>query len=1169
MNTVIVFAGTTEGRKLSEMLAKAGIKHTVCVASDYGESLIKESENVTLSKGRLDEEEMERLFKESLSLGGKNIVVDATHPYATKVTENIQSAAKKCGIRYIRVIREREDDSSFGSDVRIFDDITACAAAIEDKGNILLTTGSKELSEYCAHVSGEVKDRTYVRILPSKESITICEDNGIAPSHIIAMHGPFSEGLNREICLQYGIKHLVTKESGSRGGFDEKINAAKALGINVYVIKRPTKEDGLSVEEAFFEITGKKPEKKAGSEGPDESRKVAGISIILAGVGPGDKKSVTNEVSEAIEEADAIFGAPRLLSGINKKSYALYRAADIIPVIKKEKIKKAVILFSGDAGFFSGARSFKEAVKNEEDIRIKILPGISSFSYMASRIGESYEDALLTSIHGSTDDKDISGLVEKIRYNKKVFSLLSNDEDVRKIGSHLVKEGIKCSLFAGIDLSYENEKIIKLTEKEASGFHSAGVICLFVINESAKKRELICGFDDKDFERHAGRIIPMTKECIRHESIRRLCLKEGDVVFDIGGGTGSVAIEIAKQDPSLKVFTIEKKKEAADLIRKNREKFGAFNLTVLEGEATEVMKTLKDPDAVFIGGSSGKLGEMIADLSARNKSIKVVVNAILPETVESVFKIAKEYDIADLKCTKIAVTDTLDPLGERTEDKKNPVTIFSFTLSGAITRAWSDAMTDMTPVSFDENRKESGQNNKLMPRAVIAASGSGSGKTVFTCALIRIMQGRGKVPAAFKCGPDYIDPMFHEKVLNSVSENLDLFFSSEDEVRRLVLQASGDCAVIEGVMGLYDGMSVKETKGSCYEIASVTGSPIILIVRAKGSGRTLISQIMGVLNDDKDKLIKAIVLNEMSAGFYEKFEPELKKRLKAEGSEVRIAGFIPVCREAEFGSRHLGLMLPDEIEDLNKRIDKMCEVIEKNVDIDLIEDIMVDHASGAVEGNCAKKNKPGDIKAKGLTLAVARDEAFCFYYKENLRMFEERGVKIRYFSPLKDKDIPKEADGFILGGGYPELHLKQLSDNVQMKKSVLRAIESGMPSLAECGGFMYLHESISDKEQNEYPMVGVVKGKCRYAGHLLRFGYLMCDKDEGFKGLKGHEFHYYESDDNGEDISIVKPDGSDERKAMHAGDDHLWGFPHFYYGSKPEFVDEFIEKMRIYHDRAL
>ncbi|HAF26244.1 MAG TPA: bifunctional cobalt-precorrin-7 (C(5))-methyltransferase/cobalt-precorrin-6B (C(15))-methyltransferase, partial [Lachnospiraceae bacterium] len=199
------------------MLDKAGIKHTVCVASDYGESLIKESENVTLSKGRLDEEEMERLFKESLSLDGKGIVVDATHPYATKVTENIQSAAKKCGIRYIRVIRDITDDSAFTSNMKMFDDITSCAKAIGNEGNILLTTGSKELSDYCEQVPAEVKERTYVRILPSKESITICEDNGIAPSHIIAMHGPFSEGLNKEICLQYGIKHLVTKESGSRG----------------------------------------------------------------------------------------------------------------------------------------------------------------------------------------------------------------------------------------------------------------------------------------------------------------------------------------------------------------------------------------------------------------------------------------------------------------------------------------------------------------------------------------------------------------------------------------------------------------------------------------------------------------------------------------------------------------------------------------------------------------------------------------------------------------------------------------------------------------------------------------------------------------------------------------------------------------------------------------
>ncbi len=458
------------------------------------------------------------------------------------------------------------------------------------------------------------------------------------------------------------------------------------------------------------------------------------------------------------------------------------------------------------------------------------------------------------------------------------------------------------------------------------------------------------------------------------------------------------------------------------------------------------------------------------------------------------------------------------------------------------------------------NADQNAKSKRNLPRILVAAPGSGSGKTIFTCAFIRALQRRGDDPAAFKCGPDYIDPMFHKKVLGAESENLDLFFAGKEGVNTILSECTGKCAVIEGVMGIYDGLSVKDDAGSCYEIASVTKTPIVLVVNAKGSGRSLISQIVGILNDDKERLIKAIVLNQMSANFYEGFKAELEDRINLEGYDVAVVGYIPHNKDVVFESRHLGLKMPGEIDDINARIDRLCDIINESVDTDNLVDIM--QKARPVESSAAGTTDTLAKNETGLTLAVAYDEAFCFYYRDNLRQFEKQGVNIKFFSPITDEAIPVEADAVLLGGGYPELYLKELSENDKMRSSVLNAIQSGMPSLAECGGFMYLHDVIKDKDGNDHPMAGAVRGECSYVGHLVRFGYLISDK-----GLKGHEFHYFESTDPGSDMVVTKPDGSRERKAMHVCDNSFWGFPHFYYASMPQFVDDFILKMRDYHDK--
>ncbi|MCR5720379.1 MAG: cobyrinate a,c-diamide synthase [Lachnospiraceae bacterium] len=470
--------------------------------------------------------------------------------------------------------------------------------------------------------------------------------------------------------------------------------------------------------------------------------------------------------------------------------------------------------------------------------------------------------------------------------------------------------------------------------------------------------------------------------------------------------------------------------------------------------------------------------------------------------------------------------------------------------------------------SKDESAFQENKVNIKRPGTVIAATGSSNGKTLITCGLLQAMLNRGLKPVSFKCGPDYIDPMFHKKVLGVDSDNLDIFFAKEEGIRETVAKSSGDYTIIEGVMGLYDGMDVKSKKASAYDVATVTNLPVILLVDASGAGRTLISVIKGMLIDDDNKLIKGIILNKISTGFYNRFKPVIEEELERSGfGHVKCLGGIPKVQDISMDSRHLGLKLPWEIPGIKDQIEKMGSVIENNCDVDGLLKIMEDVPGISV-------NRQVDIFGENESrihpvIAVAMDEAFCFYYGENFKLLEKFGARLKYFSPIHDEKIPDGAAGLILGGGYPELFLNELGSNLTMLSSVKNAIERGMPSLAECGGFMYLHKAILDKEQNSYPMVGVIDGECFYTPKPVRFGYMeikginpitknkcFCD----ITGIKGHEFHYYDSTCNGECFVAGKPLQSNEWTCMIGDENKLWGFPHFYYGSLKDIAKTFVDR---------
>ena len=670
---IIIFSGTTEGRILSDRLTKDCMPHIVSVASEYGKEMMEENAFAEIHVGRMDANEIigfltEREFSE------EDMVIDATHPFATEVTSNIKVAVESFGVSLIRVIREEEKELPKYAEKYL--DITDCANSLDKtEGNILLTTGSKELGQYCKSVSTETKKRTYVRVLPSIDSLKLCEMEGIESDHIIAMHGPFGKELNEAILRQYDIKHLVTKESGAAGGFAEKMSAAVSAGAALHVIERPYIEEGVSVDEAYKIITGKDFSDSAVII-PCENKR---LSVSLVGIGMGTESSMTTFARDAIEKAEAVFGAERLLRNIsNPKKFSMYLSKDIIPVLENENIRNAVITFSGDTGFYSGAKKMIQALRKwRSDIEIQVIPGISSFAYLAAKLGESYDDACLFSIHGKNSDKDIKALTDKVIYNEKVFVLLSGAGDISEIAKRLTDYGVEGRICVGVNLSYENERIIELSLEEAVQFKEDGIATIMIKNLNPLKRPLINVKKDSDFIRDK---IPMTKECIRHESIIRLGLKEGETFYDIGGGTGSVAIEAASFDLSLQVYTIEKKKEAVELIRENIKKADVPNVEVLEGDAVDLLVDMPKPDAVFIGGSGGRLSEIVSILHSKGDGIRFVINAVSLETIEEVREVIKKYEPDDEETVMISVSDVKKLGSYHMLQGQNPIWICSFTI---------------------------------------------------------------------------------------------------------------------------------------------------------------------------------------------------------------------------------------------------------------------------------------------------------------------------------------------------------------------------------------------------------------------------------------------------------------------------------------------------------
>ena len=440
--------------------------------------------------------------------------------------------------------------------------------------------------------------------------------------------------------------------------------------------------------------------------------------------------------------------------------------------------------------------------------------------------------------------------------------------------------------------------------------------------------------------------------------------------------------------------------------------------------------------------------------------------------------------------------------------------------------------------------------NNTNPRLVIGATSSGSGKTTITCGILCSLINRGLKVASFKCGPDYIDPMFHEEVLETPSNNLDSFFLDKESLIRVFNEnAKEDISIIEGVMGYYDGITSTSFSSSTYEIASILKANTILIVNCKGMSQSIIALIKGFVEYVSDSRIKGIILNNISKKVYDELKPKIEELF----NEIVVLGYVPKLDSSLLlESRHLGLVTAKEILDIKDKIKRLSDVLEETIDFDKLLKIA---SIEKLESKSLNINKIKDVR-----IGIARDKAFCFYYDSNIDLLKKLGAEIVYFSPLCDKSLPPNLDGLYFGGGYPELYLEKLSNNTKILNDIKQKITSGIPVIAECGGFMYLNKAIDG-----YKMVGVFDSEVKNMNKLVRFGYVTLTANENNlllkpgEEIKGHEFHYYDSSDNGSSFSLRKTNGT-IYQSVKASNNMYAGFPHLYFYSNINFAINFINK---------
>ncbi|SFQ47351.1 precorrin-6Y C5,15-methyltransferase (decarboxylating) [Lachnospiraceae bacterium XBB1006] len=667
MKQICVYGGTTEGRKLAQRLADAGIIVHVYVATEYGEQVMEEGERISVFTGRLDVAAMRALYERE----EYTAVVDATHPFAIEVTKNIKESLQDTTIPYFRLLRD-VGETKETEECYYYNTIEDCVNGLtQTTGTIFLTTGSKELPYFC--IPG-IKERLVVRVLPSMESIGLCYEHGLLGRQIIAMQGPFSTQSNLAQLKQVKAAHVVTKQTGKTGGLPEKLEAARIAGATVHMIccqEKTTQEsdtlDGIC--EKLSQLCGckigKKPEK---------------MQVCLAGIGMGSPLGMTGEVREAIKEADVVFGATRMLALCpkEKETYPYYRAEEILPILKdgyeKKGWRRSVILFSGDPGFYSGAQKMAEALAECGFVSTRILPGISALVAFAARLSCAWQDAGLYSTHGIAAATWTAQFCEVAQFESKSFFLTSGKEDVARMCA-LLKElgGLKVGdVFAyGYQLGYEEEEVASIDLDNPP--KKEGLYVVYLHRAQPMMKKLTPGIPDAMFLRDK---VPMTKEEMRGLILCYMNLHQHSVVYDIGSGTGSIAVEIARMHPSIQVYALERKWEAVELLKKNLTKFRLHNVTAIHAMAPEGLEGLPRADIAFLGGTGGNLTKILQALYEINPGMQILFTAVTMESVAAMEAAQKESSFLTMETILLQASRVKSVGSYRMLSANNPVYLY-------------------------------------------------------------------------------------------------------------------------------------------------------------------------------------------------------------------------------------------------------------------------------------------------------------------------------------------------------------------------------------------------------------------------------------------------------------------------------------------------------------
>ena len=640
---IAVFAGTTEGRVLASRLAGSQVAADVFVATEYGKEEIPKAENLQVHDGRVDENQMEKLFQEKKY----DLILDATHPFAVVVTANIREAAEKTGTPLLRILRDKISD---GSDCRIItvENIQSAVDFLKTtEGPVFVTTGSKELSAFLALPDWET--RIYARVLSMPEVVKTCADMGFYGSHLIAMQGPFAEDLNVAMMKAVHAKWMVTKESGKAGGFEEKVSAAKKAGVGLVVIGRPA-EEGISLEEGIAYLE----EHFALGRSAENSGK---RQVFLIGTGPGSESYLTGEAKKRLDKCDLIVGASRCvrqLESFHKPVFEAYQPEKIADYLDAHPEVQVICgAMSGDTGFYSAAEKLGAVLERRGNYTVEVIPGISSVGYFFAKIRRPWE----------------------LKCSGSAFILGGGADFYETICGQLIDLGMQeTKLFAGENLTLKDEQIFEATPESLTDRKAPSLAVLYA-EWTGPRRPLSHGISDEAFTRGN---VPMTKMEVRTVSVAKLELTENSVLYDVGAGTGSVSVECAGLSDSVKVYAIEKNPEAVELLHENCKKFALTNVKIIAGTAPEALEDLPAPTHVFIGGSSGKMEEVIALCLKKNPETRFVVNLITPESLAAVLEAAKTLPVTEPDLVTLTAARSKKVGSSHLMMGQNPVWIVTF-----------------------------------------------------------------------------------------------------------------------------------------------------------------------------------------------------------------------------------------------------------------------------------------------------------------------------------------------------------------------------------------------------------------------------------------------------------------------------------------------------------